>query len=157
VLAQEDDLAAVFGAMGVGAGPDGGQQASGTFSAEQDLRKQLADTEAELLALHETLDEERLRSSGLHAQCVKQSEELGELRERVNETRRVEQTLAALKEVHADTLEKVVTLQLELERVRDERGMGAGGDGRHEGRGRILAEDDDVFSHASDGNSWLTL
>ena len=150
VLAQEDDLVAVFGDMGVGGGPDGVQQASGTFSeAEQDLRKQLADTEAELLALHETLDEERLRSSGLHAQCVKQSEELGELRERVNETRRVEQTLAALKEVHADTLEKVVTLQLELERVRDVRGVGVGGGGRHEGRGRILAEDDDVFSHAS--------
>lgn len=105
VLAQEEDVLAVFGEVPV---------ENGENEADS-LREQLAETEAELLAVHETLDEERLRSKGLREQCVKQSEELAELRERVRSGNRVERELVALKEVHAETLEKVVTLQLQLD------------------------------------------
>jgi hypothetical protein len=137
VLAQEEDVVAVFGAV--------------TDEVESNLRHQLQERESELLALHETLDEERTRSRGLHEQCIKQAEELSELRARAAATKRVERELTALKEVHADTLEKVVTLQLELGRKTDQEDQK---DQKDQEAGAIPSVDEE-WPAASRGASWL--
>jgi hypothetical protein len=85
------------------------------------LRRQLQERESELLSLHDVLEEERSRSSALHQQVVKTVEELGELRGQAADTKMVRAELTALQQVHADTLEKLVTLELEIDRIKREK------------------------------------
>ncbi len=98
VLAQEEEVDVVYGTT----------KHSDEHSA--DLRAQLQDRETELLEIYETLDQERERSKSLHEQCVRQAEEMGTLRDRIQ----------AMDAVHRENLDEVVSLRLALDAVKRE-------------------------------------
>jgi len=154
ILVREEDVNAAFPEVPDSTTTDG-------------LRRQLQDREHELLCLHETLDEERARSAALHTQVVHQAEELGEARAALGKAAQTRNELEALRKVHAETLEKLVTVQLEVDMLRrDARGGGTGRDGAEtRGRGRDVFDADDgcgvdrveAGPGSGDSASWLVM